>query len=81
MINYGNEKDDFELLYPHPCSTRGLDDDDFDQLLTKEEIGELLAKNNIEILPEEYNLIYQIGLKNYLNEERKMQANSFLSEI
>ena len=81
LNNYGNEKDAFELLYPHPCATRGLDDDDFDQLLSKEEINEIMSKNNIEIPPEEYNLIYQIGLQNYPNEEGKMSANSFLSTM
>lgn len=81
LNNYGNEKDAFELLYPHPCAPRGLDDEDFDALLTKDEIADILNKNQIEVPQEEYNLIYQIGLKNYPNEEGKMSANAFISTM
>lgn len=76
--NYGDEKDAFELLYPHPCAPRGIDDEDFDQLMTKAEIYDILKKEEMAMPEEEYNLIYEIGLKNYPNEESKMSAHSFL---
>lgn len=79
--NYGNEKDAFELLYPHPCHTRGLDDDHFDQLKLKEQINEMLIQAKIPIPPEEFNLIYQIALKNYPNNESMISTNSFITTM
>lgn len=38
IINYGNEKDAFELLYPNPHNLKGLQEHDFDTLITKEEV-------------------------------------------
>ena len=79
--NYGDEKDAFELLYPHPCATRGIDDEDFDHLYTKEEIIGILKENNYEFPESEFNLIYEIAMKNYPNEEKKLSPNSFLSTM
>lgn len=76
--NYGDEKDAFELLYPHPCAVRGLDDEDFDVMYTKEEIYEFIKENGIELPEEEYNVIYDTGLKNYPNDEGKMSVNQFI---
>lgn len=83
LNNYGDEKDAFELLYPHPCATRGLDDPDFDATMTKEEIGKVLTQNSIVVPEEEFNLIYEIGLKNFPDPEGqgKMSPNSFLSTM
>ena len=36
--NYGNEKDTYELLYPNPHCFKGLDNPDFDNLITKENV-------------------------------------------
>lgn len=71
----------YELLYPHPCATRGIDDEDFDHLYTKEEIDALLKKYDYAFPPEEFNLIFQVGLKNYPNEEEKISANAFLATM
>ena len=79
--NYGDEKDAFELLYPHPCATRGIDDEDFDHLYTKEEIIGLLKENNYEFPESEFNLIYEVAIKNYPNEEKKLSPNSFLATM
>lgn len=79
--NYGNEKDAFELLYPHPCAPRGIDDEDFDKLYSKQEIIGFLEENDYHIPEEEFNLIYEVGMKNYPNEEEKMSPHSFLSTM
>lgn len=81
LKNYGDEKDVYELLYPHPCATRGLDDEDFDVLMTKEEVKNILTSNRYIIPDEEFNLIWEIGIKNYPNDNGKMSATSFISTM
>ena len=81
MKNYGDEPDVYELLYPHPCHIRDVHDEDFDVLYTKDEIYALMKKYDFDIPEEEYNLIYQVGLKNYPNEEGKMSPKSFISTM
>ena len=79
--NYGDEPDAYELLYPHPEHYMGIDDPDFEELMTKNEIYELIQKYNFNIPEEEFNLIYQVGLKNYPNNEEKMSPKSFIGAM
>ncbi len=79
--NYGDEPDAYELLYPHPENVNGVDDKDFEELMTKEEIYDLIKKFDFNIPEDEFNLIYQVGLKNYPNEEEKMSPKSFISTM
>ena len=79
--NYGDEPDAYELLYPHPENIAGVDDEDFEELMTKDEIYELIQNYNFDIPKEEFNLIYQVGLKNYPNNEEKMSPKSFISTM
>ncbi len=79
--NYGDEQDAYELLYPHPEHNLGVDDKDFEELMTKEEIYELIQKYDFNIPEDEYNLIYQVGLKNYPNDEGKMSPKSFIGTM
>ena len=79
--NYGDEPDAYELLYPHPEHNLGIDDKDFEELMTKEEIYELIKKYDFNIPEEEFNLIYQVGLKNYPNNEEKMSPKSFIGTM
>ncbi|MCQ2821485.1 MAG: DUF1002 domain-containing protein [archaeon] len=81
MNNYGDEKDAYELLYPHPCAVRGLDFDDFDKPLSKEEVKEIMNNNNIKITDEEFNLIWTIGEKNYPSQEGKLSSSAFISTM
>ena len=79
--NYGDEPDAYELLYPHPEHNLGIDDKDFEELMTKEEIYELIKKYDFNIPEDEYNLIYQVGLKNYPNIDGKMSPKSFIGTM
>ena len=79
--NYGDEPDAYELLYPHPEHSMGIDDCDFEELMTKQEIYELIQKYNFNIPEDEFNLIYQVGLKNYPNNEEKMSPKSFIGTM
>ena len=79
--NYGDEPDAYDLLYPHPGAIRGVGDEDFEKLLTKEEIYNLMKKYDFIIPEEEYNLMYEVGLKNYPNSEGKMSPKSFISTM
>ena len=79
--NYGDEPDAYDLLYPHPEAIRGVSDDDFDKLYTKEEIFNLMKKYDFIIPEDEYNLMFEVGLKNYPNSEGKMSAKSFISTM
>ena len=79
--NYGDEPDAYELLYPHPENVNGVEDKDFEELMTKEEIYELIKSFDFDIPRDEYNLIYQVGLKNYPNDEEKMSPKSFISTM
>ena len=79
--NYGDEPDVYELLYPHPENVKGVGDEDFEMLMTKQEIYDLIKKYDFQIPVEEYNLIYQVGLKNYPNIEEKMSPKSFISTM
>ena len=79
--NYGDEPDAYDLLYPHPEAVRGIGDEDFEKLLTKEEIYNLMKKYDFIIPEEEYNLMFEVGLKNYPNNEGKMSPKSFISTM
>ena len=79
--NYGDEPDAYELLYPHPEHCLGVEDRDFEELMTKEEIYEIIQRYDFNIPQDEFNLIYQVGLKNYPNDEGKMSPKSFISTM
>ena len=79
--NYGDEPDAYELLYPHPEHCMGIEDKDFEELMTKEEIYELIQRYDFNIPQDEFNLIYQVGLKNYPNAEGKMSPKSFIGTM
>ena len=79
--NYGDEPDAYELLYPHPEHNLGIDDSDFEELMTKEEIYDVIKKYDFIIPEDEFNLMYQVGLKNYPNIEGKMSPKSFIGTM
>ena len=79
--NYGDEPDAYELLYPHPEHNLGIDDADFEELMTKEEIYDVIKKYDFIIPEDEFNLMYQVGLKNYPNSDGKMSPKSFISTM
>ena len=77
--NYGDEPDAYDLLYPHPEAVRGVYDEDFEKLLTKEEIYNYMKKYDFNLPEDEYNLMFEVALKNYPNPEGKISAKSFVS--
>ena len=79
--NYGDEPDSYDLLYPHPEAIRGVYDEDFEKLMTKEEIFKQMKKYDF-IIPEiEYDVMFNITLKNYPNEEEKVSPKAFISTM
>ena len=58
---------------------RGVYDEDFEILLTKEKIFKLMKKYDFIIPEKEYNLMFEVALKDYPNEEGKMPPKSFVS--
>ena len=81
LTNYGDEEDAYELLYPHPCATMGVKDQDFDVLDDKENISKILKDNGYYLPEEEFNTIYEIALRNYPNEEKKISYQEFISTL
>ena len=79
--NYGDEPDVYDLLYPHPEHFRGVNDPEFEELMTKEEIFDIMKRYDFNMPEDEYNLVYEIGLKNYPNQEGKMSPKSFISTM
>ena len=53
--DYGDEPDVYELLYPHPENVNGVEDKDFEQLMTKEEIYDLIKRFDFQIPEDEFN--------------------------
>ena len=54
--NYGDEPDVYELLYPHPENVNGVDDKDFEELMTKEEIYDIIRRFDFNIPEDEFKL-------------------------
>ena len=81
IIDYGDEPDAYDLLYPHPEAIRGVTDDDFDNLYTKDEIYELMKKYDFKVPEKEYDLMFDLTLKNYPNNEGKVSAKAFISSM
>ena len=79
--NYGDEPDAYDLLYPHPEAIRGVYDEDFEKLLTKEEIYEQMKKYDFIIPEEEYDVMFNVAIKNYPNAEGKLSPKSFISTM
>jgi hypothetical protein len=79
--NYGDEPDAYDLLYPHPEAIRGVYDEDFDKLLTKEEIYQQMRKYDFIIPEEEYDVMFNIAIKNYPNPDNKISPKSFISTM
>ena len=79
--NYGDEPDAYDLLYPHPEAIRGVYDEDFEKLLTKEDIYKQMKNYDLHIPEKEYDIMFEITLKNYPNDENKISPKSFLSTI
>ena len=79
--NYGDEPDAYDLLYPHPEAIRGVYDEDFEKLFTKEEIYTLMKKYDFIIPEKEYDLMFEVAIKNYPNNEGKISPKSFISTM
>ena len=79
--NYGDEPDAYDLLYPHPEAIRGVYDEDFDKLFTKEEIYEQMKKYDFNLPDVEYDVMFNITLKNYPNKEEKVSPKAFISTM
>ena len=79
--NYGDEPDAYDLLYPHPEAIRGVYDEDFEKLMSKEEIYEQMNKYDFIIPEKEYDIMFEIALKNYPNNENKISPKSFVSTM
>ena len=79
--NYGDEPDAYDLLYPHPEAVRGVYDEDFDKLLGKEEIYEIMKKYDFIIPENEYDIMFEIAIKNYPNKEGKISPKAFISTM
>lgn len=79
--NFGDDKDAFELLYPNPHSTKGLDDNDFEQLVTKDELNQILIKNGHNLEEKDLNIIFAVTLANQPNSEEKVSYKVFLDTI
>ena len=79
--NYGDEPDAYDLLYPHPEAIRGVHDEDFEKLLSKEEIYSQMKKYDFIIPEKEYDLMFEVALKNYPNDEGKISPKSFISTM
>ena len=79
FTNYGDEPDAFDLLYPHPGAIRGVYDEDFEKLLTKEEIYNMMKRYEFIIPENEYDLMFDVCLKNYPNDENKISAKAFIN--
>ena len=79
--NYGDEPDAYDLLYPHPEAIRGVYDEDFEKLLTKEEIYEQMKKYDFIIPEKEYDIMFDVAIKNYPNNEGKISPKSFISTM
>ena len=81
LKNYGDEPDAYDLLYPHPEAIRGVYDEDFEKLLTKEEIYKQMRKYDFIIPEEEYDVMFDVAIKNYPNQEGKLSPKSFISTM
>ena len=79
--NYGDEPDAYDLLYPHPEAVRGVYDEDFEKLFGKEEIFNIMKKYDFIIPEKEYDIMFEIALKNYPNNEGKISPKSFISTM
>jgi len=79
--NYGDEPDAYDLLYPHPEAIRGVYDEDFEKLLSKEEIFEVMKKYDFIIPEKEYDIMFEIAIKNYPNNEGKISPKAFISTM
>jgi len=79
--NYGDEPDAYDLLYPHPESVRGVNDEDFEKLFGKEEIFEIMKKYDFNIPEKEYDIMFDITIKNYPNNEGKISPKAFISTM
>lgn len=81
LKNYGDEPDAYDLLYPHPEAVRGVYDEDFEKLLSKEEIYKQMRKYDFIIPEEEYDVMFEVAIKNYPNPERKISPKAFISTM
>ena len=79
--NYGDEPDAYDLLYPHPEAVRGVYDEDFEKLFGKEEIFNIMKKYDFIIPEKEYDIMFEIALKNYPNNEGKISPKAFISTM
>ena len=79
--NYGDEPDAYDLLYPHPEAVRGVYDEDFEKLFGKEEIYNIMKKYDFIIPEKEYDIMFEIALKNYPNNEGKISPKAFISTM
>lgn len=66
------------MLYPNPHIFKGVDNEDFTKLITKEELRKILNENNYKFSDDEYKVICDIVLANKPNQEGKVSYKSFI---
>ena len=81
LKNYGNEKDVYELLYPHPFNVRGLDDPDFENKVDKNELKSLLKNKTFTFPDEEFETIFEITRQNEGANCEKISYKGFMETI
>jgi hypothetical protein len=79
--NYGDEKDVYELLYPNQHVFKGLDDEDFEELIGINQLKRMLNERNYNIPEEEIDFICELILKMNPNEKNKITYKSFIDTM
>ena len=87
QTNYGNENDTYDLLYPNPHCFKGLDNPDFETLITKNEVikniifklKSIVLKKNHEIDYNDFEAIFNECLLRSPNNESKVSFKDFVN--
>jgi len=81
IVNYGDENDTYELLYPNHHSTKGLKDCDLTRFISKEELNDMLKRKGYEIEENEYDMIYSMCVGKSQNTENKVSFSEFIEVV
>lgn len=77
LRNYGNDPDVYSTIYPSKYIEVGLTEEDFDQILPKEEIKDLMFKAGVVENEQKFEEAYQFALDNFKEELDVVKKRDF----
>jgi len=81
IVNYGDESDVYELLFPNHHTHKGLTNEHLTTPIPKEELKVMMKNKGYEIEESEFETIFSLCVGKTQNQENKVTFNDFIAVV